>query len=149
MWTGFHLDSAIFITRLPSRACPASQEELLFPAVLGNARAQAGCEPQLLRSALCRGGCLEKGQGRLKGKKNKLAHLVPPFSPVLPEYRWLGRLHGSWPGSFLPCSSKALAQELQHPIPLLPGMQPLEDFKQGMTSVSTAAYISPTGLNSA
>lgn len=46
----------------PSRVCPASQEELLSPAVLGNAPAQAGWEPPPLRGTPCRGGCLEKGR---------------------------------------------------------------------------------------
>lgn len=90
LWTGFHLGSAIFITRrpeqglpcLPGRASqPSSSWECTSPGRLGAPTAEG--RP-------LQGRLLREGQRRLKGKRNKLAHLVLPFSPALTEPLWMG-----------------------------------------------------------
>lgn len=98
LWTGFHLGSAISITRLPE------QGPLRLPRIASQASSssnappgQTGAPPR--RGAPCRGGCLEKGQRRLKGTKNKLAHLVPPFPPALTDPLWMSQQAcGAWAG---------------------------------------------------
>lgn len=149
LWTGFHLGSAIFIThlpeqgplRLPGRASqPSSSPKCASPGRLG---------PPPRRGAPCRGGCLEKGQRRLKGKRNKLAHLVPPFSPALTDPLRMSQ-QTSWGslGWLLPLLQLQSAPPRTPAHPLLPGRQPPEDCRQGVQGSHRFLY-SPTGLNSA
>lgn len=139
LWTGFPLGSAIFITRprdqgppcLPGRAAqPSNSWECTSPGGLGAPTTQG--RP-------LQGRLLGEGAEKVKRKKEHTSSLGPSF---------LACSHGTvvdgntdvptdsgGPGLLSPLQLRALP----HPLPLLPGTQPSEDFRQGMASVFNAA----------
>lgn len=151
LWTGFHLGSAISITRLPE------QGPLRLPRIASQASSSSNAPAQAGRGLTAegrplQGRLLREGAEKVKRNKEQTGSLGPSFPtcshrPALDVpagVRGLG-----W--SFLPCSSKALPRELRHPLSFQEGSAPPpnpEDCRQGMQGSRRFLY-SPTGLNSA